>query len=844
MTRKRIPTFTVDRSDTALAYLRSLSESESIDIARSAAKELLTALQPELSADSGKRAVWRTALTKGSATVKLMYVKDFDRIVKPVAAIPSQRLSVVSDSSTDAPILYVRGNVITEEATESAIPVIATPQLRDDVRAYVIRRIRRQDVMQKYAVAVLSAGNGSMRELSCDSDGNALRYIITEGYSKDGNPVPGMVVFDGDISVTERPQGMKILSDGSITRKEWSDTVTINVTHNRSGDKRTHNAAVMDLRQQVAKAQWVDPLGLGTAEKLADIQRVIRILADELSTSQHVVTGMGPVRDSDGNWLFLTSHGAVTQTGKLSDVRNELSQVPTELRYYEPSIPNLIEPSKVRKGIEAMEDWYRSSPDSAAVSVAPLNNVQAAGIATVDGRFLAVVFQSGVHGSGKSYGDKLMDAIQSPTVRNISDTFPKPFLNIGAMSSTTKGGPIRMDHLRGYSGTSEDLVTRHDSDSARTEKEKNFRELLRTQESGGGAKGAVDRAANEVVSRNGGALRTNIRQNSELPLKNPSTVERVIAPPHIEGSFGSANSPFNAEVRKRLTQPDSIDVMHHAWSAHVWYQFSDHLRAEEILTHAHSITSNWEVTARTATRYAANLYGGLSFVRFAQEEYGTDLSDLKAYIIDALKASAEVQGGNLTGDLDLIRKRIRRSLLDPRGICFPGRPLVDAAGNELRAYTKPFPTEVTVNEDSETIITYKPDRVESIRDVGFSGNLNDNNGIVTIGSGTLGGYLVPPQSSGKRGGQSRVWGDTWTVVIPTGDQTLSQFTDMLNRVSDGDTRKHSPEDIETVLVKAEVAMKQKTRIAMNEEGKASSKTTTKATLIVRADYIFQETEEN
>jgi hypothetical protein len=840
-----------------IAKARELATTD-LEAGKAAAKELLTTADPTWLVETEVRSAFISRIG-----VQVMTARVFDQAVK-AALKPTKRAtkefvpSVLVEAIADGSAPYVvstNGNpVIPDGALKRE--VIEVDFLAGGATVHILTKVESPTFSRRYAFGVVEYEKG------IPSDGKrkvARRVVISRGWKKagaDGEEVtnPAKVIFEGTISVLGRPQMYRTTPGGEIVAKEWSDNVIISTQH-KNGDVRTELIPAMALRDLTNKAQWMDPLGFSLLETTKDIGMVIRQLAIEVHKGSMTVSGMGPVIDKDGRWVYLgekQSYSPKVETEGSFDVREIIgsqSHIPLHLRYYGTTPPEELNSVSVKKGMQQWEKLIRSSPGSPAVRVAPAGNVISAVMGSVDGDFWSCVFQSGEHGCGKSYSDKMFDAIQSRSVRAITETSPKPYVNLGSENATVKGAPIRMAMTRGYSVTTDDVLKKNDARPnqvmARKLKEKTVSSMVRSKESGGGAQGGVNFKTNEVESRSAGELQSNVRFSSELPLTEPSDRERFVTPPHIEASFGDEKSPFNEKACRELLQPESLEELHQAWSAMQWFQFLNQDLMRKLLEEARDIASEWNVTPRIRNRYASVLYGVLVFVTYADRE-GIETGNVREYALEALQSNAESQKSSGVSDADLIRIRIRLALREPRGIAFPGRPLCDENGEQIKSYTNPFPVEEIGGIDPGRRTVYPPG-VRSVEALGLSVNAQNSseaNAMAQVGSSKIAGYLVPPSESNRTKHEETFW----EVHVPVSDGELDFLANAINqmKVYDKDGREYEPKQIRDILgaesfKKRTVGRSQKVRLLTNSEGVTTNKgvaASKKTCLIIDTEWLY------
>jgi hypothetical protein len=676
-----------DDTEQVIGLIAKLTELAATDVigARQKAVKLLESCDKETRADPKVRSLF---IARGK--YQLIKAAEYDAMVKVVEAKPKRKApefkpSILVECASDGSEPYihtVENNSRPTVENAKTTPIVDVEEIANGDTVWLLETFDAPGFAKRYATGVIEYAEGLASKSAKGSTltnniRQAKRVTIARGYTKGESYVPARVIFDGSFVISSRPQVYTTSPSGTLMRPDWSDTVTVEA-HHENGDTRFYRAPAMALKDHTTKATWIDPLGLAYSECSKDIASIIRMKAIKCPTGQMIVTGMGPVLNEDGQWMWLGQEGSYTpdpdKEGELIrlPVVNDLSHVPADLRYHGVTPPDKLSHDEVKKGMKLWEKAIRSAPGEPAIAVAPAGNVIAAPMGTIDAEYWSVVYQSGIKGSGKTYSDKMFDAVQSPTVRKVDDGTPRPFVNMGQIATTSKGGPIRLNVTRGYSVSGDDVLKHGDSDTTKRDKEKAVREIIRSYEGGGGAQGGIDRANNSVISRNSGELQSNMRFTSELPLAGASTIERMIVPPHINDSFN--DGPLDKTVRKSLLTAESLQGMHIAWSAMAWYQFANQTRMRKLLDKAQDITRTWGASARLAKRYASVLYGILVMVDYC-DVHGISIGDVEEYAIAHLQSSCARQGVNeVLNPVDTITSLIRAALINT-DLVFPGAPI-------------------------------------------------------------------------------------------------------------------------------------------------------------------------
>jgi hypothetical protein len=419
---------------------------------------------------------------------------------------------------------------------------------------------------------------------------------------------------------------------------------------------------------------------------------------------------------------------------------------------------------------------------------------------------------------------------------------------MGDTSGTGKGPKYRAAKYGGYSITIDDLLKNEQRAYAREYCQETLSNLIRSYESGAGAIGHVDKARNRITDSESGKLWSNPRITSELPVTPDSTFDRVIMLPYLEKEFGSG--PFDIPLARVLSLPESIDDMHHAYSAYVYWAWQNRsLIFGELYDKAREVTSAWRVDSRRADRYASAIAGLYAFQRFAAgliPPRAAELLDerIKAGIA-ALETCARNQG-NVMLPFDVIFRQRVRELLTSQRIAFPGRPTARDDGSQDSEFTNPY---ITVELPDETgsgipevqLVFPGPPDISSPTELGMGRAADKTDRTARVESKTvICGYTrMPKQSSG---GHADEYATDWTYVIPIDNGMLAHLCRELTAISRSeDGRVFTAKDVINMLQETGNGKKTKTRIAMNSSGVGVG--SYKAVVIIRHAYLFAGSED-
>lgn len=718
---------------------------------------------------------------------------------------------------------------ITQEVGPDRTRTLGVLSLARGETAHVLSWTESRKSPKRFATAVVTTRNGTV---VTGPDGKALCHLVTSGgTNKEGEPTPSVVLWEGTITVLRTYHAHEITLARTLTLPEWSWFAHVETVNHMGIRRVSDEIAMMGLRQQQAKAPYLDPLGLTAVPRPADVVAYIRMCVDSMPDSM-TIRGQGPVILPDGRPVFATLSGTLDEHGDVvPGIALDMTAVSPHLRYYDVTPPTETDPACVASGLAHFVTAYREIPSMPAIPAAFMGSLFTACMTPLDRAFFNALLLVGEKGSGKTRLSQRYDAIQSRTIRD-SLASARPVLNLGVSNGTVKGTNYRVTEFGGYSIAADDLLKESDSAWRSDNVAEQVSNLIRSFESGGGALGRVDRAKNRVVSGQSGELCSNLRLSSELSLPGASTLERLIVLPELTVSWNGGQ--FDTDVSRALSTPDAIEDQHHAWSAFVAWAWSHRPRMRELLDDAHDVTRQWAVTARTAERYAATLAGTFAFAEFAAT-HGIDASECVASALAALRECAERQTRERTPLADVFRQRVRMLLTGRKGSIM-GRPTADEGGQETSPWSSPVMVEETVTDSGDEEITrHMPPNVTSISDLGLT--LENGNRHVPVGP--VFGFVKFPNVRGP-GGRGRAEEKRWNVVITTNDRRWESLCHALTQVSKFDGRTFRPDHVLSALEKEGVGRKTRTRI---HTGVSGVDVGNPATVIeIDLEWLFAETE--
>lgn len=651
---------------------------------------------------------------------------------------------------------------------------------------FPLRVIEHATFTERYVDAVITDPDG---ELVRTVDGNAQRYIVRcprEAFAKsegEDKPTvkPAFVVFVGSIDVIGRFTTYSLTSKRTLVPAEWSRYVRLAITH-PSGQTIVDDVAAMDMRQQQAKATFIDKFDLAHENSITDILRYIRIKLATMRNEGCAIADQGPFTH-EGKRYYAARSGVLTESGEITP--GYWVRLPDGGRHavYDVTPPGELDPERVADGIEYFRRAYVEMPTTPQIPAAMLGSLFTGPVVAIEPDLFIALMLHGLSNSGKSYYTKRFDAIQTRTVRNIAEM--KPLINMGDTDGTRKGPKYRVVEYGGYSLTADDLIKAEDTVAKELEAKTFVSNIIRSFEEGAAAIGTVDRAANRVTHRESGELHSNIKFTSERPVPGVSTNNRLIVLPRLEKPWGENGNPFDVTVSRELSTRDAIEAQHQAWSAYVAWLMTNLGQLSVWYDQAHNITGTWDVPARSSSRYAAVIAGHLMFKAWCVTR-GVDITAEVDAAITALESNARRQASDNVPYADRFRRRLYAAIADQR-VSFMGRPVHDPVSKAvIRQYTHPFPEVVTTDETG--ISTVNRETPKSVTDPSLFGMARKGKSVLTATGSIPHGYVLPPAA--KRRGRPAKNGSydnsRWYVIIDdTQMERLARELTMYSRTLDG-----------------------------------------------------------
>jgi hypothetical protein len=623
----------------------------------------------------------------------------------------------------------------------------------DGYEYLIFRRVQAPTFRVEYANAVRRPINGNIESRK---DGTPQRFILKIGKGKQSTSV----IWIGSIDVLSTYCAYEIDAGRKLRPTEWSRYYRVR-SINAGGAVREREIPSMDLRQTQQKAAYIDKLDWGSAGNVTDLRNYVlscvQYLGDDDGMSIH---GQGPLYLDSGELIFAYRSGAYDANGPRSDIRVNVSHIPSSFNYYDVTPRSEISDKQIQDGIREFRAAFTESPRHPEIPAAFIGQLFTAPVSATHKEFWSGLVISGIRGSGKSYLCNRYDSIQSRRERGLLQTI-NPVINLGDTTGTVKGQQYRAGDFAGVAITTDDIIKSGDSDGRQILQSEVVSNLARSFESGGAARARVNRDANRVESAEAPGLRTSVRFASEVPIRGDSTNDRLIRLPHLTESWGKGKI-FDTEKSKRLSSPESRELQHCVWSAYVqWIIPRIGTELAECYRNALTETATWEASARMSDRYAAVITGLYAFAAFARENGVTAGGAVQA-AVKALRACAERQAQSSKPPAQLFRTALRDAARTGR-VSFPGPPRYSADGIQESTYSEPWTMTVKHDdaEDRDEEIRALPRGIE-IADLGLElrgggAGTSVNPLIITR---VPSGFLIPPRqdTGGKKGSDlTRKW---------------------------------------------------------------------------------------
>lgn len=571
---------------------------------------------------------------------------------------------------------------------------------------------------------------------------HAARYIARERQVRK----PSNIVWEGTIEVLATYSISNITPGRDLEFAEWNRYVTIR-SANRGGNVRETNVPTMQFKQMPANSPYIDALDWTASNYVSDLRNYATIKRTMISKDDGMaIKGMGPIRAG-----IFASRSAVFDTNgnDLRDtIRVDLSHLPDNFAYFDITPIAEIADESIKLGIDEFAIAYDECPTAPEIPAAFIGQMMTVTIAATYKEFFTALFLAGIQSSGKTYYALRFDSIQSRILRGPIRAIA-PILNLGITTGSTKGPMYRANDYAGFSITTDDVLKQNDSPQRIIDRSDIVSNLTRSFLAGGGAIARVNRQKNDTESADPKSLKTCIKFTSEQPVKGNSTISRLVMLPFLTAEWSTGNV-FNIEIAKRLSNPDSRELQHLAWSAYVQWMFARIDALQSLLIEAREFTETWEVSSRVADSYAVLIAGNKMFALFAAE-HGININARVKRAIEGLQKCALAQEQTAIPMAEQFRDAVKSAAINHK-LAFPGPPQFNDDGSQMKSYTEPWlkvGTKITL-----------PAGVD-IADLGLT--LSAGNAVPDSRAHVY-GYLMPPRTD--RGGHS---GDPisrkWRIVF-------------------------------------------------------------------------------
>lgn len=580
------------------------------------------------------------------------------------------------------------------------------------------------------------------------------------------------VLWEGTIAVSDSRLAYEISPDRVINAETGCRTITVS-TIDANGNVRSMPLSVAVSRKQ-GVTEWLDPLGIVAVESPAMVGKYLRALADGLSDPGSSLYGQGPVYLPDGTLILAAKSGCIDTAGQpVSGWNVDLNTLnPAYLREMHDVDPQ-PDPETVKAGIGRLLELLAMSETYPEVPAAHVGQLLSSVLSPIDSKFFTVIWLHAKGGKGKTRFEALISAIQSPTLRELTQV--KPELNLGDVTGTTKGPKYRVPAFGLGSILGDDIFKAIHSALIKAQRTEMADALIRSYEGGAAAIGTVDKARNIVSSKASGQLCTSIRFTAEEapPSKagvDSSTADRMI----VQGGWVCEwHEVFDRDTFARLSESAALNAMYAAYSdavMHVWTHQTD---MAELYDEASLITAGWDMgSERVRSRYTPAV-AGLLVLRDRAVKHGYPATCVDA-AISALEAAAVRQTApENTADLsDEFRRELRLALRDG-AVCATGRP-VRSIGEDQGAYISPYL--VKPNPDDEDAPVWEwPNGVEHPSDLGL--RMDGANARPKRDSAVE--LFVRPPKPTKQGGRNKTTEHQWSLITPTSNGTFEALCRVL-----------------------------------------------------------------
>jgi hypothetical protein len=673
----------------------------------------------------------------------------------------------------------------------------------------VLSIVSKDDVLRNRVHAGLTFGRGAV----FTQDGKPVltpagETLVLTAYrqkSKSEDGTLAKVLWEGTISVDDSRLAYEITPDRVIDAESGIRTVTV-TTIDRNSNRRALSMSVA-VSRKMQQTEWLDPLGIVAVESPAMVGKYIRALTDGLPDPGSSVYGQGPIYTPEGPLILATASGCYGLDGQpVTGWKVDLSTLnPVYLRGMHDVKPERA-PDDVKAGIGHLLSLLTVSADYPEVPAAHIGQLLVSVLAPIDARYFTAIWLHALRGTGKTYFESLITAIQSPDLRDLRQV--KPELNLGDMTGTTKGPKYRVPAFGLGTVTADDVFKAIHSPIVQAQRTEMADALIRSYEGGAAAIGHVDKMRNRVTSKASGQLCASIRVTAEGPPPSKSgaessTADRVI----LQGGWVTPwHTVFDTETFGTLSAPTAIEAMFTAYSEITLHVWSHQPEIAETYTEALSITSAWSMgSERVRSRYTPAVCG-LLVLRDQAVKHGFEPTcvdqAIKALETAATKQTAPETVADLAKEF---RTELRMALRDG-SVCAVGRP-VRSLGGEQGTYISPY-RKVSNPDDEDLPLWVWPDGVEHESDLGLK---IDGANARPKRDSAIELYVRPPQRTAQ-GGRNKATQHQWSLIAPTGSGTFALLCRVMTaRRARTDGMIFEPDQVITALTAIEPGFKAKIR---------------------------------
>ena len=561
---------------------------------------------------------------------------------------------------------------------------------------------------------------------------------------------------------------------------------TIVRTTDRRGNVRELPVSVSMTRKQ-QNTEYLDSLGIIAVDSPAMIGKYIRALTDGLPDDAVRLASVGPVKMANGRYMVATLAEAYDDNGKVvPGYRGDMSKLKQEyLRDMHDLMPaDQITGDMLSNGLNGFADLLRISPDYPEVSAAHIGQLMTSILAPVSLDYWSAIWFYAKHGTGKTWFEQIISAIQSPSLRT-GRTDIRPEINLGDDSGTSKGPKYRITPFALGTICTDDVFKASHSPMLQMQRTGTIDNFIRSREAGAAAIGTVDRTLNQVGSTASGELSASLRVTAEAVPPNGkagenSLLDRII----LVGGFTEPwHKVFDRTLSARARLPENQDAMYAAYSYVTMWVFTHQDVMPAIYAQAETETAKWGMhSARLTKRYTGVVAGLLALGHVAHGLKHETASDGQSYdriirdAIAGLRKGAERQNAyNRPVDTAAEFLSTLRLALADGYVAAVGRP-VRATGAHNAARITPYITHA--DNDDDPIRLEWPTGVNRPEDIGLK---MDGTTAVPKRANAVELFVRPPKRT-RNGGRGTALESNWHMVAPTGDKTFERLCSALTQM--------------------------------------------------------------